>query len=199
MTPTRNTARLRVASDSDRSQVISNGVLGMLLFVMSETVLFGGMISGFLIIQASAPIWPPPGQPRLPVEATAFNTVVLFLSAFALAVAHRHLKRMDRVDAGRALTWALALGSFFVLFQGYEWVQLIYEGLTLTSSTLGAFFYLIVGVHALHAVAALAMLFYVWLGLRAGWLMMSQLASAEVLWYFVVGIWPVIYGVVYLS
>ena len=138
MTPTQYPARLRVASDSDRSQVISNGVLGMLLFVISETVLFGGMISGFLIIQATAPIWPPPGQPRLPVEATAFNTAVLFLSAFALANAHRHLKQMDRAGAEKALTWALALGAFFVVFQGYEWVQLIYEGLTLTSSTLGA-------------------------------------------------------------
>ena len=199
MTPTRYPTRLRVASDSERSQVISNGVLGMLLFVISETVLFGGMISGFLIIQASAPIWPPPGQPRLPVEATAFNTMVLFLSAFALANAHRHLKRMDRAGTEKALTWALALGAFFVLFQGYEWVQLIYEGLTLTSSMLGAFFYLIVGIHALHAVAALGALLYTWMGLRAGWLVMSQLATAEVLWYFVVAIWPVIYGIVYLS
>ncbi len=199
MTPTQYPARLRVASDSDRSQVISNGVLGMLLFVISETVLFGGMISGFLIIQATAPIWPPPGQPRLPVEATAFNTAVLFLSAFALANAHRHLKQMDRAGAEKALTWALALGAFFVVFQGYEWVQLIYEGLTLTSSTLGAFFYLIVGIHALHAIGALGALLYTWMGLRAGWLVMSQLATAEVLWYFVVGIWPVIYGIVYLS
>ena len=199
MTPTRYPTQLRVASDSDRSQVISNGVLGMLLFVISETVLFGGMISGFLIIQATAPIWPPPGQPRLPVEATAFNTAVLFLSAFALANAHRRLKQMDRAGTEKALTWALALGAFFVLFQGYEWVQLIYEGLTLTSSTLGAFFYLIVGVHALHAVAALCALLYTWMGLRAGWLVMSQLATAEVLWYWVVAIWPVIYGIVYLS
>ena len=199
MTPTRQSSRLRVASDSERTQIISNGVLGMLLFVISETILFGGMISGFLIIQATAPIWPPPGQPRLPVEATVFNTGVLFLSAIALWNAHRMLKRMDRSGAERYLTWALVLGSFFVVFEGFEWVQLIYEGLTLTSSTLGAFFYLIVGAHALHAIAALCGLFYVWTGLRAGWLVMSQLATVEVLWYFVVGIWPVIFGVVYLS
>jgi heme/copper-type cytochrome/quinol oxidase subunit 3 len=199
VTPISNSPPLRVASDLDRSQVLSNGVLAMLLFVISETILFGGMISGFLIIQAVAPIWPPPGQPRLPVEATGFNTGVLFLSAFALANAHRLLKRKDRHGAQRSLTWALALGAFFVIFQGYEWVQLIYEGLTITSSTLGAFFYLIVGMHALHAIAALCAMAYTWAGLRAGWLVMSQLATAEVLWYFVVAIWPIIYGVVYLS
>ena len=49
----------------------------------------------------------------------------------------------------------MLLGAFFVLFQGVEWVALLREGLTLTSSTHGAFFYLIIGTHALHAVVAL--------------------------------------------
>jgi cytochrome c oxidase subunit 3 len=92
----------------------------------------------------------------------------------------------------------MLLGAFFVVFQGFEWVALIREGLTLTSSNLGAFFYLIVGMHALHAVAALGVLAYTWLLLQRGWLAQSQLAAAQVFWYFVVGLWPVLYAVVYL-
>ena len=92
----------------------------------------------------------------------------------------------------------MALGAFFVLFQGWEWVQLLGEGLTLQSSSLGSFFYLIVGMHALHAVAALLVLFWVASRLRQGFLASSQLATAEVFWYFVVGVWPVLYLVVYL-
>ena len=46
--------------------------------------------------------------------------------------------------------------------------------------------------------AALCLLFVNWRRLQRGWLASSQLGTAEVLWYFVVGIWPVIYGVVYL-
>lgn len=177
--------------------VVPNGVLAMLLFVVSETVLFGGLISGFWIIRASAPIWPPPGQPRLPVEATAFNTAVLLLSGVMLYLAHRRMQRReDGVES--ALLAAVLLGSFFVVFQGYEWVQLIHEGLTLTSSSLGSFFYLIVGLHALHAVAALGILIYAYRRLRAGWRAKNQLFTAEVLWYFVVGLWPIIFGVVYL-
>ena len=91
----------------------------------------------------------------MPVEATAFNTAVLLASGAMLFVAHRRIQaRREGVE--KALLGAVLLGTFFVVFQGYEWVQLIHEGLTLTSSTLGAFFYLIVGTHALHAVAALA-------------------------------------------
>ncbi|MBW2426604.1 MAG: hypothetical protein JRG86_20325 [Deltaproteobacteria bacterium] len=72
------------------------------------------------------------------------------------------------------------------------------QGLTLTSSTLGSFFYLIIGTHALHAIAALGLLIHVWRRLERGWLQPSQLATAAVLWYFVVGMWPVIYWRVYV-
>ena len=96
------------------------------------------------------------------------------------------------------LAVAVGLGAFFVVFQGVEWVQLIGEGLTLTSSSLGSFFYLIVGLHALHAVIALGLLGVTWARLRRGWLASSQLATAEIFWYFVVGVWPVLYLTVYL-
>ena len=39
---------------------------------------------------------------------------------------------------------------------------------------------------------------YTWARMRKGWLAQSQLAAVEVLWYFVVGVWPILYGVVYL-
>ena len=85
-----------------------------------------------------------------------------------------------------------------MLFQGAEWVALVREGVTLTSSTMGSFFYLIVGMHALHAVGALGLLGHTWLRLRQGWLVQSELAAAQVFWYFVVGLWPILYLVVYL-
>ncbi len=53
-------------------------------------------------------------------------------------------------------------------------------------------------MHALHAVIALGVLAYAWIRLTRGWLVSSQLAAAEVFWYFVVGLWPFLYLVVYL-
>jgi cytochrome c oxidase subunit 3 len=193
----RRSGRLQVASESRTSQLVPNAVMGMLMFVLTELMLFAGLISGFAIIRASAPIWPPPGQPRLPIEATAFNTLALLLSGLMLFLAQRAYQR-DMHSARRPLLLAMLLGAFFVVFQGAEWVVLIREGLTLTSSSLGSFFYLIVGIHALHAVAALFVLGNAWWRLGSGWLAQSQLAAAQVFWYFVVGVWPVVYGVVYL-
>jgi cytochrome c oxidase subunit 3 len=190
-------SRLRLASESTRSPVVPNGVLGMTLFVAAETMLFAGMISAFTIIRAQSPLWPPAGQPRLPFAETAVNTAALLLSGVFLYAAQRVFVR-DHRRALRPLLISIGLGAAFVLLQGVEWVALIRQGLTLKSSTMGSFFYLIIGMHALHAVAALGLLAHTGLQLQRGWLAQSQLATAQVLWYFVVGLWPVLYLVVYL-
>jgi len=193
----RSVGRLRLAAESERAPLVPSAVAGMLIFVFTELMVFAGLLSAFRIVRAGAVVWPPPGQPRLPIQATAFNTGVLVASGVALFLAQRIFFR-DRTAARRPLLLAMLLGACFVLFQGFEWVRLVAQGLTLTSSTHGSFFYLIVGLHALHAVAALAVLVYTWRRLERGWLAQDQLAAAQVFWYFVVGLWPVLYGVVYL-
>jgi cytochrome c oxidase subunit 3 len=180
-----------------RAPMIPHGFLGMLIFVIAEAMLFAGLISAFTIIKSGAPTWPPAGQPRLPLLTTAGNTAVLLASGVMIVLAHRAFHQGDRRSMRRPLFAALGLGTFFVALQGYEWVGLIREGLTLTSSSLGGFFYLIVGMHALHAVGALALLARACLRLQRGWLTESLFGAAEVFWLFVVGVWPVLYAVVY--
>jgi len=179
--------------------VIASSVLGMGIFLFAEFMLFMGMISGFLIIKSNAvgQIWPPPGQPLLPVGETAFNTVMLLVSGGLLVVAHRAIR--DNAQRFKKLLLAsIALGAFFVIFQGVEWVALIEQGLTLSSSTHGAFFYLMVGMHALHAVFALGVLGYVYMKTHSGDLKESTFWAAEFFWYFVVGMWPLLYWLIYL-
>jgi heme/copper-type cytochrome/quinol oxidase subunit 3 len=144
-----------------RKPVVPNGVLGMIIFVLTEIMFFTGLVSAYLISEGAAPLgWPPPGQPRLPIGETAFNTAALIASGVVLFFAGRALKRGE-AKAKWLLLAALCLGAFFVAFQGVEWVGLVSEGLTLTVTTHGSFFYLIVGVHGLHAVAAILGLAYV--------------------------------------
>ena len=181
-----------------REPLVSNAVMGTLIFVMCEIMLFAGLISAFMIVRTAAlGAWPPLGQPRLPFEETAINTAALLLSGVLLWVAHR-LYKQDPDRATWTLLASIGLGAFFVIFQGVEWVALIREGLTLTSSNHGSFFYLIVGLHALHAVAALVVLTAVWLLLQRQRLVPSTFHAAQVFWYFVVGLWPFLYLRVYL-
>ena len=194
----RRSAPLRVVTNPRPAPLVSNAVLGTLIFIFTEAMLFAGLISAHTITRASSAVgWPPPGQPRLPVESTALNTAALLLSGAAVLLAQRRFRR-DRASAFAPLAAGIGLGAFFVAFQGVEWVRLIAEGLTLTSSTHGAFFYLIVGVHALHAVAALAALVSCGVRLRRSVLPPSTLSASALFWYFVVAVWPVVYLRVYL-
>jgi cytochrome c oxidase subunit 3 len=181
-------------------QLIPSGVLGMLLFVFTEVMLFAGLISAHWVVRAGSSLpWPPPDQPRLPLVATVLNSGVLLFSGGALLIAHLAFRRGGARAAARTpLLVALACGAFFVAFQGYEWVRLVAQGLTLTSSAYGSFFYVIVGAHALHAVAAIAALGWAWRRLAAGRLTAHQLYTVEVFWYFVVLVWPLIFLRVYL-
>ncbi len=82
--------------------------------------------------------------------------------------------------------------------QGMEWVALLAEGLTVTSSQYGSFFYVIIGAHAIHAVAAIAGLLWAWYRFRQGRLTSDAFATVTVFWYFVVLVWPFLYFQVYL-
>lgn len=183
-----------------RRRFAHSATLGMALFVFAEIMLFSGFVSAYAIVQGSAMpgMWPPPDQPRLPIERTALNTLALVASGVLLFLGGRRFRRAGAAAAQGWMLGALALGAAFVLFQGFEWVALLRHGLTLTSSQLGAFFYLIIGTHGLHALAAILALGWGVAAMRAGRLKESALGAIELFWYFVVLVWPLLYWKVYL-
>ena len=78
-----------MTTETQTQPLVSNGVIGMFLLISTEVMMFSGFISAFLVARANFSTWPPLGQPRLPVEATAINTIVLILSGVALWYANR--------------------------------------------------------------------------------------------------------------
>ena len=176
---------------------VPSPVLGTLIFIMTEVMLFGGFISAFLVARSSAPAWPPPDQPLLPVEETAFNTVALLLSGALVYHAGRRFEE-DPIKARLPMMAGVLLGLFFVVFQGVEWVRLISDGLTLDKSAHASFFFLIVGAHGLHVIGGTLVLFNLWLRLQAGRLSSDSFWAGRIFWYFVVLLWPALYYLVYL-
>jgi cytochrome c oxidase subunit 3 len=184
---------------AERRGFTDHALFGMALFVFTEVMLFAAFISGYVIVshRALPGEWPPPGQPRLPFRETAVHTAALLASGVLLHLAQRAARARGLAAAGRPLLFAILLGVYFVAAQGAEWVALLRHGLTLTSSQVGAFFYVVVGAHALHAVVAIAALAVCWVRLRAGRLKPSVFGATGLFWYFVVLVWPAIFLVVY--
>ena len=182
-----------------RRPLLPSSVLGTLLLVLSETMFFGALISAYLIVKAGNVMWPPPGQPRLPIELTALNTLFLVGSGVLVYMSNKSLALGDEAKSRKQLGLGILLGAVFVCIQGYEWIQMLGHGLSITSSTYGSFFYTIIGCHAIHVLAALLVLVKVYQSFSKSTFKKSSYWGVQVFWYFVVGVWPILYVLVYLS
>lgn len=175
--------------------------LGLLIFLGSETMLFAGFVAAFLVFRLGAPVWPPPLQPRLPVEVTGVNTAILLSSGAPLWWALRAIRRGSQDGLRRGLAWTALLGAVFLGVQGYEWERLVRFGLTLASGSYGATFYTLIGAHGIHVLGALVWLSVTLIAASRG--SFTARAHAPVVacgmyWYFVIFLWPVLYVLVYL-
>lgn len=179
-----------------KKQVLSSPVLAVVVFIFTELMIFSSFISSFVIVKSSFTNWPPMGQPRLPVELTAVNSLFLFASAWTIDRSFKFFAKGSQAKAARYYLATLILGLLFVAIQGFEWAKLIGYGLSITSSVYGGFFYLIIGAHGLHVLAAAAML--LWGYGRFNRLTADVFTAMRLFWFFVVAIWPILYVLVYL-
>ncbi len=174
------------------SDPILRAKIGTMIFIISEIMLFGGLISSYFVMRKEAIEWPPEGQPRYPVWQTAFNSAFLFASLFFMIL-------FDKFRRRNLLFFSTVLGGIFILLQGIEWVRLIEFGLTLTSSSYGSIFYVIVGTHMFHAFGGLLWLALAYFGSRDSKNLKTPIIEgASLFWKFVVLIWPLIYISVFL-
>jgi cytochrome c oxidase subunit III len=179
----------------------SNAWLAVLMFLGAEAMFFAGLIGAFIVFRVGAPVWPPPFQPRLPVGLTGLNTLILLLSAVTMRASLNAMRAGKRGRLIRLLALTAALGGIFLAIQGYEWLRLIHFGLTISSSVYGGLFYTLIGFHGLHVLGALIWLLVVYGQARNGRFSRERhvgLQTCGMYWTFVVALWPVLYGLVYL-
>ena len=176
--------------------VISNAVFGMSLFVFTEVMFFMALISAFLVIQKDrGATWDLPESIVLPHLVTGINTFILMMSGAALWWAGK--KWSDQVTASKWFLRSALLGTTFVFIQGSEWLQLLEHGFSVRASIFGACFFLLVGMHALHALIGAGVLAYGWWQTKNNRLSFETLQALQIFWFFIVGVWPILYFVVY--
>jgi cytochrome c oxidase subunit III len=194
-------ASLPPEGDVRERPFISNGMLAVLMVIATEMMLFSGFIGSFLIFRLSAPFWPPPALPRLPIQVTWVNTFVLMSSAVTMFLAVRAVHRNRQRVLRQWLVITGVLGVTFLAIQGSEWVRLVAHGLRLSSGMYGGTFYTLIGLHGLHVTAGVLWLCGVVALAMRGRYNSRNAAGVELCaayWYFVCAIWPVLFGLVYL-
>ena len=185
----------------ERVPPIASTRIAMIALITTELMLFAGLVGMYLVIRLSAETWPPAGQPRLPLLVTTLNTLVLFGSLVPMIGAVRAAARGDRTRTTRTLLVTTLLGVTFLLVQGLEWTRLVHHGLTLASSQYGGAFYVLIGCHALHVLAAVVWLAAVTaLAWRGRWRAdaYAGLEMCAIYWFFVAALWAGLFPLVYL-
>jgi len=190
------------SSGPTSSPPVSNARLGMLVFLAFEAMFFAGLIGAFLVFRLGSPFWPPLGRPRLPLAVTWVNTALLLSSGYTMRSALRAIRIGDRQGLTTGLSVTALIGASFLAVQGSEWVRLIRHGLTLSAGIYGATFYTLIGCHGVHVLGAVIWLLIVLVGAMRHRFSARKHVAVElcgIYWYFVVGVWPILFTLVYLS
>ena len=180
---------------------ISNARLGMLMLISAETMFFVGLIGAYVVFRAGSSVWPS-GHLYLPVGVTWVNTLVLFGSCYTMhrAIAALRLDHQQSVSSWLGVT--ALLGTLFLGVQGYEWTQLVRDGLTISTGIYGATFYTLIGCHGLHVLAAVVWLLVVLVLAKRGAFSARRPTAVEVCgmyWYYVGALWALLFPLVYLN
>lgn len=179
----------------------SNAWVAILMFLGAEAMFFAGLIGAYIVFRVGSAIWPPPFQPRLPVGVTGVNTLILVASALTMRWSLKAVRVNDHKKLIRYLAYTAVLGGIFLVIQGFEWFRLIHFGLTVSSSVYGGLFYTLIGFHGLHVAGALIWLLVVFVQAKKKRFSKERHVGLQICgmyWTFVVALWPVLYGLVYL-
>ncbi len=179
---------------------LSNEKLAMWAFLGSECLLFGALISTYLLYKNRSVDGPQPEE-MYDIPFTSASSFMLLMSSLTMVLA---LAAIQRGDTRRLRLWLLAtatLGSLFITGQVYEFTSFYREGLGYTTNIFSSAFYSLTGFHGVHVSVGIIMLMSLFVLSLTGRLKQDRGETVEIVglyWHFVDIVWVVIFAVVYL-
>src|ERR1700682_5228439 len=108
----------------NRSSRVEPQLLGMLLFIISEVMIFGAFFTAYFFIRvAKGAPWPAPGT-TLPVEVAGVNTAILVSSTFTIHWAQHSIKNGNRLGLKAGMVTTFLLGCTFLFIQLNEYANI---------------------------------------------------------------------------
>ena len=182
---------------------IDNRKLGMWVFLSSEFLFFGALISNYLLYSNRGGFDDVYPAEIYDIPFTSVSSFVLLMSSLSMVLAHNALSRGDQNGTRTWLFATAALGTVFLGGQVFEFTEFIVEhGMTTSSNPAASAFYLLTGFHGTHvAIGVIMLLSLLGISHRQGSLNEGHGMNLELVglyWHFVDIIWIVIFTVVYL-
>jgi cytochrome c oxidase subunit 3/cytochrome o ubiquinol oxidase subunit 3 len=172
----------------------------MWLFLASECLLFGALITAYVLYRGASETGPFPAD-IFDIGYTSVSSFVLLASSLTMVLS---LVAAEKRDFARMRVWLLAtafLGLSFVGGQVYEFTTFYDEGLAITTNLFGTTFYVLTGFHGVHVTVGILMLLSL-VGMSWSGRMPDDVGfpveMVGLYWHFVDVVWIVIFVVVYL-
>jgi cytochrome c oxidase subunit III len=187
--------------EAHQSSRIDRQTLGILLFIVSEVMLFGSFFAAYFFIRvvASSGPWPPEGI-ELPVGVAGVNTMILVSSSFTVHWALESIRRANRrgMIMGLAATWLLGFTFLFIQFNEY-----IHIGFSGRDNAFGSIFYGLTGLHGAHVTVGLILLAFANIRAWRGHFTPEPkehlgVEVAGIYWHFVDVMWIIVFTTVYI-
>ena len=192
----------RPAEEHHKPGGISSSLLGMVLFIASEVMFFGGLFGAYFTIRSSATQWPPEGTDvHLETWYAAVLTIILVTSSVTMQLGVWAIRKNDQRKLMLWLVVSLLLGVAFLCGQANEYRTLIGEGMTLSSGVFGSTFYTLTGFHGAHVAGGAAFILIVFLRARSGQFTAryhDTVEMASYYWHFVDVVWIGLFSTIYL-
>ena len=174
----------------------------MWAFLGSDCLLFGSLISTYMIYRGKSVT--PPVNPRdvFNIPYTSVSAFVLLMSSLAMVLA---LAAIQRGDVHRMRVWLVAtacLGMVFLGGQFYEFTNFATEkGLTIGGNIFGTTFFVLTGFHGTHVTVGVIWLLSIVAASYQGRIKQQNSLDVEIAglyWHFVDIVWIAIFTLVYL-
>ena len=179
---------------------LSNNKLAMWLFLGSECLLFGGLISTYMLYRGRVSNGPHPSA-IFDIPFTSVSSFVLLMSSLTMVLAVSAAHRKDDAKTNLWLVVTAILGSTFVGGQVYEFTAFVREGLGFSTSLFGSSFYALTGFHGVHVSVGVLMLLSTMGIIKKNRIVGDKAEVVELIglyWHFVDVVWIIIFTLVYL-
>jgi cytochrome c oxidase subunit 3 len=181
-----------------RSSRVDHATLGMLLFIISEVMIFGAFFTAYFFIRVvGGAHWPARGT-ELPKLVAAFNTCILLSSSGTIHYALESIKAGNRRGLKVGMVSTFLLGLTFLFIQINEYVHI---GFSPQDHAQGSIFYGLTGLHGAHVTIGLILLAMVTVRAFRGHYSAEAHRGMEVpgiYWHFVDVMWVIVFTTVYI-
>lgn len=180
---------------------ISNPKLAMWVFLGSECLLFGGLISTFLLYKHNNQAGGPTPHERYDLELTSISSFVLLMSSLTMVLAVSAIQRGEHERLRLWLGTTAILGAVFISGQVYEFQVFVKEGMGFTTNAASSAFFALTGFHGVHVTLGIVMLLSALVLSLTGRIPQARAEAVEIVglyWHFVDVVWVLIFTVVYL-